>query len=226
MREVIQSVTHSPAPQCSASICAFSLHTFLSSFFFSVILSSLVLSLSLFRQSCGFTPPVDRVVYVLATGELSAGVWHQNTHSVSKHDNAGQAYAEGGFMAEKLWGVKNLHHSSLWITVLLLLTGVCSSCWCSLGLSNLPGFIQKLKWLFWNVEARGRISSIKYVLTGAADSQQALRGDWQQGDVVQDASALWKKSWRTDQPKICELTGFNWCKCCTASVQGGLACCS
>lgn len=137
----------------SFHLCFCSSHIFLSSFFSTLLFCNIFLSfaspLSLPIQ-LSFTPPVDRLVYILATGELSAGLWHCNTHCPSM--------TMLGRLTERPWRVKNLHHSSLWITVHLLLTGVYSSCWYS-----------------------GRIFSFKHVLTGAGDIAKALREDWQLG---------------------------------------------
>lgn len=50
-------------------------------------------------------------------------------HTVSNHDNAGHALIESeALLLKGPEEFKNLHRSNLWITVPLLLTGVCSSC--------------------------------------------------------------------------------------------------
>lgn len=169
-------------------LCCSSLQILWSSFFFTLLLCtsnpflSFASPLSLFLHSYSSTPPVNRLVYILATGKLSAGVWHCNTHcpTMTMLGQRVKRESERGFIAERPRRVKILTHSSRWITVPLLLTGVCSSCWYSLGLSNLPGFMWQVKLLLRSMEASRRISSIKHVFTGAGDIPKTLREDWQQ----------------------------------------------
>lgn len=129
----------------------------------------------------------------MATGELSARSWRCYTHCPTM-TMLGKLI-QSDCIAERPWRVKNLHHSSLWITVPLLSTGVCNSCWYSLWSSNPPGFIRQVKWLFRNMESSARISSIKHVLTGAGDIAKALREDWREDTWLSMPQHCEKKSW-------------------------------
>lgn len=83
--------------------------------------------LSLLTQSQLYSSRGQISLHFGNRGAVSRSVTLQ--HTLSNHDNAGEAQrGSGALFAVRPYRVKNLHHSKLWITVPLPLTGVYSSC--------------------------------------------------------------------------------------------------